>query len=274
MYAQGIQFFLNITDYDKQGPDGFVGRVVYNISSSNITLGVETEPRNFSYKRPPVRSSIILSFNVVCADNYYGPDCSRLCTENCTCEPGITGEFCHEIDDCYKVNCSGANRQCIDGVNSYTCACNPGYTGENCDINIDDCWAMAINCSGRGVCTDGINNFTCVCNDGYTGKHCEVEIDKCGGLNITCSGNGQCMNKGNSHRCVCDPNFTGETCSDVLHPITETETEAQTPDKNINLKAILGGAIGALVFLVLLLLLTVGALAFKLSTKENKKKGE
>ena len=217
MYAQGIQFFLDITDYDERGPDGFVGRVVYNISSSNITLGVETEPRNFSYKQPPVRSSIVLSFKVVCAT---------------------------------------------------------GYTGESCDVNIDDCQAMAINCSGRGECFDGINNFTCECNAGYTGKHCEVEIDKCGGLNTTCSGNGQCMNEGNSYRCVCDPNFTGETCSDVLHPITETETEAQTPDKNINLKAILGGAIGALVFLVLLLLLTVGALAFKLSTKENKKKGE
>ena len=119
-----------------------------------------------------------------------------------------------------------------------------------------------------------MNTFIYVCNADYTGVYCEVEIDKCDSLNTTCSGNGQCMNEGNSHRCVCNPNFTGEMCSDVLLPITETETESQAPDKNISLKAILGGAIGALVFLVLLLLLTVGALAFKLSTKENKKKGE
>ena len=88
-----------------------------------------------------------------------------------------------------------------------------------------------------------------MCDAGYTGKYCEVEINECQSLNITCSGNGQCVKEGSSHRCVCDPNFTGETCSDVLLPTTEIETQA--PDKNINLKAILGGAIGALVFLVL-----------------------
>ena len=105
-----------------------------------------------------------------------------------------------------------------------------------------------------------------MCDAGYTGDYCEMEINECERLSNTCSGNGQCVNEGNSYRCVCDPNFTGKTCM--------TETEAQAPDKNTNLKAILGGAIGALVFLVLLLLLTVGALAFKLSTREQKTKGE
>ena len=203
-----------------------MGGVVYNIFSSNTTVGVETEPHNFSYSAPPVRSSIVLSFKVVCAENYYGPDCdcSRLCTKNCTCDPGFTGEFCH------GVYC-GENRQCIDGVNNYTCVCNPGYTGANCDVNIDDCQAMIINCSGRGECLDGINSFICMCDAGYTGKYCEV---------VTTD--------------------------------SEIETETQAPEKNNNLKAILGGAIGALVFLVLLLLLTVGALTFKLSTRDSKQK--
>ena len=137
----------------------------------------------------------------------------------------------------------------------------------NCNINIDDCQAN-INCSGRGQCFDDINSSASICDAGYTGEHCEVEINECERLNITCSGNGQCVNTGNSYRCVCDPNFMGKTCSDVLLPTTETETETQAPDKNINLKAILGGAIGALVFLI------VGALAFKLSTREQKTKGE
>ena len=171
---------------------------MYNLSSSNITLGVETEPRNFSYPVPPVRSSIVLSFRVVCADGYYGPDCSWLCTENCFCD------------------------------------------------------------------SDSI-------------QYCQAKINFCQSLNITCSGNGQCVDYGSGYSCVCDPNFIGETCSDVQLLTTGTGTEAGTeavPNKNINLKAILGGAIGALVLLVILLLLTVGALAFILSTKEKKKKGE
>ena len=265
---QGVQFFLEVIDYDS---DKLVGRVVHNISDNNITLGMETEPRNFSYRPPPVRSSIVLSFKVVCAENYYGPNCSRLCTENCACNPGFTGEFCHEIDDCYGVNC-GTNHQCIDGVSNYTCVCNPGYTGENCDVNIDDCQAVIFNCSGRGLCIDDINAFTCVCDAGYTGKYCEVEINKCESLNITCSGNGQCADEGNSYSCACDPNFTGDICSEEMLPMTETETQA--PEKDFNLKAVLGGTIGALIFLVLLLLLIIGAMAFNLGTRGQKRKGE
>ena len=85
---QRVQFFLEVTDDDGvEGASGFVGRVIYDIHN-NISLGVETTPSNFSYP-PPIRSSIVLSFKVVCAKNYYGPDCSRFCNENCTCDTGV-----------------------------------------------------------------------------------------------------------------------------------------------------------------------------------------
>ena len=110
---------------------------------------------------------------MVCAESYYGPDCSRFCTEECTCDPGFTGEFCNEIDDCYGRDC-GENGQCTS--------------------------------------MDGANAFTCVCDDEYTGEHCEVQLNECNRLNITCSEHGQCISEADSHRCECDPSFTGENC--------------------------------------------------------------
>ena len=81
---------------------------------------------------PPQSASMSLSFRVVCAENYFGPDCSRYCASNCTCDPGYTGEFCHETDDCLGVNCSG-NGVCLDDVDSFICQCETGYSGALCD---------------------------------------------------------------------------------------------------------------------------------------------
>ena len=53
------------------------------------------------------------------------------------------------IDDCMGVNC-GANRQCVDGINSFTCDCDPGFTGAMCDVNIDKC--LGQTCGGNGQC--------------------------------------------------------------------------------------------------------------------------
>ena len=122
-----------------------MGRVAHNIYS-NISLGVETKPLTFSHTLP-LRSSITLSFEVVCVENYYGRDCTQFCRENCTCEPGFTGEFCHEINDCYGVDC-GENRHCIDEVNTFTCICDDGYTGKHCEEEIDECKRQNMTCFG------------------------------------------------------------------------------------------------------------------------------
>ena len=112
------------------------------ISYESIRLGVESERSSFSLSSM-TSSNIDLSFKVVCAENYYGQDCSRFCNENCSCDPGFRGEFCHEIDHCLGVACSG-NGQCMNRQNDYTCVCNPDYTGDNCDVDI--CQVTNISC--------------------------------------------------------------------------------------------------------------------------------
>ena len=157
----------------------------------------------------PQNASMSLSFRVVCADNFYGPDCSHYCASDCTCDPGYTGEFCHEIDDCLNVNCDG-NGQCVDAKDDYTCVCKPGYTGSNCEIDINECESMDITCSNRGQCVDGINNFVCDCEVGYTGEICQTNIDDC--LGVNCSGNGICLDGRGNFTCDCISGFTGEVC--------------------------------------------------------------
>ena len=160
-------FYLEVIDGD------LVGKVEHNIYS-NISLGVETKPLYFNTS---TGSNIVLSFKVVCAENYYGPDCSRFCTEECTCDPGFTGEFCHEIDDSYGMDC-GENGQCIDGVNTFTCVCDDEYTGEHCEVQINECNRLNITCSKHGQCISEVcsHRTWCECDPSFTGENCEGQI--------------------------------------------------------------------------------------------------
>ena len=98
---------------------------------------------------------ITLSFRVVCAENYYGPDCSQFCTDNCACDPGFTGEFCQTNIDEY--NCG--NGVCVDGINSFICNCNTGYTGTLCNSDINEC--LSNPCGRNGQCMNQIGTFRC-----------------------------------------------------------------------------------------------------------------
>ena len=168
-------FYLEVRDDDSQEGDArgdLVGRAFHNIYS-NISLGVETKPLHFYFGN--TGSSIVLSFKVVCAENYYGPDCSQFCTEECTCDPGFTGEFCHEIDDCYGMDC-GENGQCIDGANTFTCVCDDEYTGEYCEVQINECNRLNITCSEHGQCISEAGSHRCECDQSFTGGNCEGQI--------------------------------------------------------------------------------------------------
>lgn len=167
---QRVLFELNVYEADGIENSGTVGLVLHII---DLPVGEQSEPLTFSYEQQD-RASIELSFKVVCAENFYGRDCSRFCNlSSCPCEPGLTGEFCHETDDCFGIQC-GENQQCTDGKNDYTCVCIPGFAGESCEVDLNECVLMNINCSGHGLCKDGRNNYSCICDDGYTGTSCNI----------------------------------------------------------------------------------------------------
>ena len=174
LIQQRVQFRLEVYETDDGHNGGLVGRVVHNIS---LQVGEESDVIHFRYPQWD-RSSVMLSFKVLCAENYYGQNCSRFCNESCMCDQGFTGEFCHKTNDCLGVNC-GKNRQCLDKEDqNYTCVCNPGYTGEECDVKINKCVTMNINCSGHGHCVSGETNHSCVCDSGFTGTSCNESMTK------------------------------------------------------------------------------------------------
>lgn len=188
-----------------------------DISNNSLSLGVETAPINFNGERRI--ATLQLSFRVICARNYFGKDCSRLCTENCTCAPGFSGEFCHIKNSngrqCSDIDC-GANGRCIENSSSSKCECDVGFFGEHCNISC----ASIGNCSRHGQCkVMEDSRISCSCDPGYTGLECEVELlrsdqnSTCGTSDITCSGNGQCIRNGSSYACICEDGFTGINCS-------------------------------------------------------------
>ena len=176
------------------------GMVLFNSIRIQSSVGEEVFYNHTS--NLPQSASIQPNLKVVCAENYYGPKCHQYCNSNCTCDPGYTGEFCHEIDDCLNVTCDG-NRLCMDEKNNYTCVCSPVYTGSNCEININeiDSESKESTRHNRAQCVNGINNFTCNCVPGFTGDLCQTNIDECAG--VDCSGNGQCVDDINNFTCNC-----------------------------------------------------------------------
>ena len=69
--------------YDKDGEDSSLDDLMYdvsiNLTTNDIPLGVETAP--LTYTGPMGYSSMVLSYTVVCAENWYGPDCNEWCQE-------------------------------------------------------------------------------------------------------------------------------------------------------------------------------------------------
>ena len=81
----------------------------------------------------------------------------------------------------------------------------------NCQINIDDCAAVAEPCKNGGTCVDGIQSYSCQCPTGYTGARCENAIDRCVGQ--PCRNGGKCVNTPTGYNCHCKPGYSGCRCT-------------------------------------------------------------
>ena len=140
---------------DDPREDELIDRFAINVSSSiGQAIQRTTYSGLFGF------ANVGISFLVICTENFHGPNCDIPCLDNCTCEPGFTGEFCAtSIDDCHL---------------NFSCECEPGYTGPNCTVDIDEC--NGINCT-NGECMNGLASFLCACDLGYTGKFCETGLD-------------------------------------------------------------------------------------------------
>ena len=217
-YIQGVQFYMEVIDFDsstaRQFVDSFAINVNSPISSSYSARMSHTGLHNIG--------TLELDYRIVCADDFYGTDCSVFCRPmmdingvqmySCNsdgsrnCLNGYIGELCNERNRCGElaVNCN--NGQCVS--NPLGCICDAGYSGTFCDGNIDDC--VGVTCSSRGNCRDGVVTYTCDCDSGYTGSNCETEINECEG--VDCSGNGQCIDSLAAYICVCNESYTGTDC--------------------------------------------------------------
>ena len=98
----GVQILFELIDDDyTTNPDELIDRFAINVS-----MPVGTESSRTTYNGIFGFAIVDASLKLVCAENFYGPNCDMPCLDNCTCEPGFTGEFCAtSIDDCVGAEC-------------------------------------------------------------------------------------------------------------------------------------------------------------------------
>ncbi|XP_071447350.1 protein jagged-1b-like [Hetaerina americana] len=126
----------------------------------------------------------------------------------CVCDPGYTGQYCHEnINDC-KLNPCQNGGTCVDKVNSFQCICKEGWEGNICSQNKNECEPNP--CRNNGTCIDGIADYVCSCRDGWKGKTCNLKDSHCD--QRTCRNGGTCQDLGDTYVCRCTEDWEGTTC--------------------------------------------------------------
>lgn len=140
----------------------------------------------------------------ICADGYYGLDCSNATCPGSTCatDPSTKVQTCRhccfagyehtEEDDGYVPNIQ--KRPCTSDETGYVngvcdgfgkCVCRPPFLGDDCSMR--DC---RYNCSGHGYCSVEFPNSRCMCDLGWVGQYCDTRV--C--LNNCSAPNGECVN--------------------------------------------------------------------------------
>ena len=147
-----------------------------------------------------------------CAPDYYGTDCSILCTRD---DSGSTDNNYHHC-----------NSHGICGQNGQSCTCddvdNDGdvdYVGPQCEFSRSE------TCSGHGT-PDSVGNCTCdiewtdngtekcsQCAPDYYGADCSIlcTSEYRENSDYHCNGRGTCGQNGQS--CTCDDEWVGANCS-------------------------------------------------------------
>ncbi|XP_071054317.1 protein jagged-1b isoform X3 [Onthophagus taurus] len=132
----------------------------------------------------------------------------------CSCEPGYTGQYCHEnIDECYPNPCLN-NGSCTDKVADYECDCRNGWKGKTCQLKDGHC--DHTTCKNGGTCKDLGNTFVCQCPSGWEGTTCHIPTRTACRSN-PCLNGGTCVNKGDYYQCICRDGFEGNHCQDDVN---------------------------------------------------------
>uniref|UniRef100_A0A2I3S045 Delta-like protein n=2 Tax=Pan TaxID=9596 RepID=A0A2I3S045_PANTR len=173
------------------------------------------------------------SYRVICSDNYYGDNCSRLCKKrndhfghyvcqpdgNLSCLPGWTGEYCQQ-----PICLSGCHEQNGYCSKPAECLCRPGWQGRLCNECIPH------NGCRHGTCS---TPWQCTCDEGWGGLFCD-QGDECD--SNPCRNGGSCkvrprpaqedrgvrwclgsdfgpfMDQEDGYHCLCPPGYYGLHC--------------------------------------------------------------
>lgn len=127
---QGVQLFIKVIDIDLETENELVDTFLIDITVTDALVGSGISPT--IYNGSSGIATIELSFHVMCAENYYGADCS--CTESlCTVSGNST-----DSDDlsCVGTNCNGnSSGNGSHGVEAGTDSDVFSCVGANCNKN-------------------------------------------------------------------------------------------------------------------------------------------
>ncbi|XP_062607535.1 multiple epidermal growth factor-like domains protein 10 [Saccostrea cucullata] len=167
--------------------------------------------------------------NKECTSGWFGNECSQLCSGHCANE-----EFCNHIDGhCYN--------GCKNGYLGNMCneSCAHGFYGANCSKSCSQ------NCKEICKHTDG----SCLCKIGWAAPICSTECPQnTYGENCTHSCSANCAND------TCD-RFNGSCTGGCKEPYYGDMCEEM--DSKSAIPFIIGGVLGAIVFVTILIALVV-----------------
>ena len=97
-----------------------------------------------------------VSFQVLCAENFFGADCATQCVPdsrmicdeegNGVCRLGWDGPDCTLVDACLTSRSAcGPNGECLNTVDGLFCECNLGFNGMFCEVEMSSSLSQGID---------------------------------------------------------------------------------------------------------------------------------